>query len=195
MNPCINIDSHRREVLQRIGAHKYERRTDGVIVFPAMGIMIGGSWITQVNGADIEVTPNIIPDEGLDDLLDVWLGNGTQSATWYIAPFSGNITPANTLTAATFDGTATEFTNYDEAARVTWADDAVSGQAISNAAVKADFTMSAGGGTIYGAGLLSVSTKSAVTGKLAAATRFGSSRTLAVSDILTVQYTLSAAST
>jgi len=195
MNPCIDLDSHRQEVLQRIGAHKYERRPDGAILLPAMGILIGGSWITEVNGCDREVTPNIIPDEGLDDLLDVWLGNGTQSATWYIAPFSQNMTPGASLTAADFTADTTEFTNYDEAARVTWADDAVSGQAITNAAVKADFTMSSGGGTIYGAGLLSVSTKSAVTGKLAAATRFGSSRTLAEADILTVQYTLSAAST
>lgn len=136
---------------------------------------------------------NLVVNEGLNDLLQVYLGNGTQKATWYVGLFEGNYTPLATDTAANIASNATESSAYVEATRPEWVEAAASAQQITNTANKATFTINATK-TIYGAFLVSSNTKGGTAGVLFAATRFASSRSVIASDQLLVTYTVQAAS-
>jgi len=116
---------------------------------------------------------NRVVNQGINHLLNAGLrGEGVISA-FYIAPFVADITPAATVTAATFNSTLTEFTNYSQPTRPVWTSDAAStAQFLENATVPSTITITAGAQTsIYGAGLLSVNGKGATTGILGAAAK------------------------
>ena len=136
---------------------------------------------------------NLVTNEGLNDLLQVYLGNGTQKATWYVGLFEGNYTPVATVTAATIASAATECVAYDEATRPEWVEAAAASQQITNTASKATFTINATK-TVYGAFLVSDSTKGGTAGVLFAASRFSTARALIDDDQLLVTYTIQAAS-
>lgn len=189
------METHRAEALRRLRADQYDVSADGTVVIPKMGIAIAGHWETQQGNGPWSIDPNIVVNEGLLHILEVALDQGSAYAAFYIAPFSGAVTPAATLTAATFTATTTEFTNYDEATRVAWVNAAPASNAIGNTASPAVFTIGTGGGTIRGAGLMSTSTKSATTGTLIAAARFGADKTMAEDEELRVKYILTATST
>ncbi len=136
---------------------------------------------------------NLVTNEGLNDLLQVYLGNGTQKPTWYVGLFEGNYTPLATVTAATVASAATECTAYDEATRPEWVEAAAASQSISNTASKATFTINATK-TVYGAFLVSSNTKGGVAGALFAITRFTTARSVLATDQLLITYTVQAAS-
>jgi len=128
---------------------------------------------------------NLIPNEGLTHMLDVVCKGGSQVGTWYVLPFEGNYTPVATDTAATFPSLSTECTTYAESVRQTWVEGAISGNSVSNSASKAEFTINASK-TIYGCALVSVATKSATSGVLLSAVRFGTPRAYINADVLRV---------
>lgn len=180
-------------IRKALDKHRYEV-TEGGLLLPYERLLVGGRFDLHVNGVKVDETPNIVVNEGLDALLDIMFHGGTQIPTWYVGIFSGNVTPLATWTAANVTANSTEFTNYTETTRQEWAEAAVSGQSITNTASRAAFTIGVGGGTLYGAFLVSSSVKSGTSGKLFAATRFASSRAVVETDVLNVGYTLSAAS-
>ena len=135
---------------------------------------------------------NIVVNEGLNNLLDAYLHGTTQTTTWYVGIFEGNYTPLATDTGANIVANATECTAYDEAVRQTWVEAAASSQSITNSANKATFTINATK-TVYGAFLISTSTKSDTAGILFAATKFSASRSVVATDQLLVTYTVTAA--
>lgn len=135
--------------------------------------------------------PNLVTNEGLNHALDAVLSGGTQITSWYIGIFEGNATPAATWTAANVTANSTECTAYDEATRQAWTEAGASSQSITNSAAKATFTINATK-TVYGAFLVSNSTKSATTGTLFSAARFSASRALVAADELLVTYTVNA---
>jgi hypothetical protein len=100
--------------------------------------------------------PNVVTHEGIDDLLSVYLDNGTQSATWYVGLVNTNTAASATMTYAT--PVFTEDVDYDEAVRQTF-NGTVASQTITNSASKATFTITTGGQTLYGCFLTNVSTK------------------------------------
>lgn len=151
---------------------------------------VHGHFEVSVNDGPWEIEPNLVVTEGLNYILAAALGNAAQKTTFYIAPFTGNVTPVAGWTGANFTANSTEFVNYDEATRVLWADDAAAAGSIGNATVEASFTMSAGGGTIRGAALVEASAKSATTGILVAAARFASDKVLAVAEVLKIRYVI-----
>lgn len=122
---------------------------------------------------------NRVVDQGLNYIMNAALRGEGVLNTFYIAPFAAAVTPAANLTAATFNSTLTEFTNYDEANRVAWVTDAAATTLVLiNNTTPALFTIGAGGQTtINGAGLLSANGKSATTGTLVAAARLGTALT------------------
>lgn len=185
---------HRAEALRRLRSGQYEVSDNGVVLVPAMGLSFAGHWETQVGDEPWHVDPNIVVNEGILHILDVALDQGAANSAFYIAPFNGAVTPAASLTAATFTGTTTEFTNYDETTRVAWANDAVASNAIGNNTTPATFTISTGGGTIRGAGLISASAKSATSGKLIAAARFNADKVMAAAEELRVKYIITGTS-
>ena len=135
---------------------------------------------------------NLWTIEGKNHALDVILHGGTAVGTWYVAPFSGNVTVVDTWTAATFTAAATEVTAYSESTRVAYVETAASSGSVNNTASPAVFTASTDAVSIYGGGLLSVATKSATTGTLLAASKYSSARVLATTgDTLGIRWTIS----
>lgn len=94
---------------------------------------------------------NLVTNEGLDSLLDVYFSDATQITDWYILLFEDDHTPAagDTYAVPGF----TESTAYTEANRPAWQEAGPSTQQITNSANKASFTMNATK-TIYGAALV-----------------------------------------
>lgn len=136
---------------------------------------------------------NIVVNEGLNNLLDAYLHGSTQTTAWYIGIFEGNYTPLATDTGANIVANATECTAYTEATRPAWVEAAASSQSITNSASKATFTINATK-TVYGAFLISTSTKSDTAGILFAASKFSASRSVVLDDQLLITYTVAAAS-
>lgn len=192
--PLSALAERRHAIANAMRNRKYERTPSGLF-FPKIGGGLGiqGHFDVWVNGKDHSVEPNLIVNTGLNHLLSAALAGGSAISSWYIAPFSGNVTPAAGTTAATFTSVTTETTQYDEAARVAWAYDAVASQAISNNTTRATFTINATV-NVYGAGILSASAKSATSGTLLAYAKFSAVRAMVDDDVLTIKYTISATS-
>lgn len=169
--------------------YKYERTDDG-------GILVGttavahGVYEHDVNGLDMRRDTNLLTTEGLNHMLDTEYHGSTQVTTWYVMLFSANATPALTWTAANFNSNATEFTNYTEGARQAFVETAAASGSNNSTSNKAAFTMDTGGGTIWGAALTSVSTKSSASGALSCATKFSAARTLVATDVINIGYTI-----
>lgn len=170
--------------------------TPGGILMPQQ-LLIGGVFHGQhIRGGfiiDEWEDHNIVVNEGLDSLLNINFHATTQIATWYIGVFEGNYTPVATVTAATITAASTESTAYDETTRVAYDEAAASSQSITNSANKATFTFNATK-TIYGAFLVSNSTKSGTTGTLFSAAKFGTSKPVVAADQLLLTYTFTASS-
>lgn len=114
---------------------------------------------------------NLLPQVGVDFVANLILATTSPIGSWYVGIFEGNFVPTPATTAADLPGI--ECTAYTEAARPTWvpAYDGVS--LISNDANKATFTMNAAK-RIYGAFLVSSSTKAGNSGTLLSIARFTS---------------------
>jgi len=183
---------HRTELSRALRNGHFERMDGGQLLFPKSGLIAGGSFRTRINGGDEQIDPNILVYTGLDDILAVYFAQSAQRTAFYIAPFSGNVSPAQSLTAATFPATMTEFTNYTESARPVWAKDPEASQNIANATTPARFTAGTGGGTVWGAALTTASAKSATSGLLVCCAKFEASRPLLAGDKLDIEYAISA---
>jgi len=158
-------------------------------------VPFAGHWEISAGRAPWEIIPNIVVDEGILYLLNAGLAQGSQATALYIALFGGATTPANTLTAATFAGVQTEFTNYTETTRVVWAKDAAAANSIGNTTTPALFTMATGGGTVRGAALIATASgKGATTGTLIAAAKFPSDKIMSAGEELRIRYTIAGSS-
>ena len=189
------MSARRNEIGRAVRNNQYEE-TDTGIFLPRSGVFIGGAFEVEVNGKDRSIEPNIVTNAGMNHLLGCLRSGFSAITTWYVSPFSGNVTPVVTQVAASWPTDVTEFTAYTSATRVEWASDAVASQAIANDAVRASFTINGGGGTVWGAGITSSNVKSPGTaGTLFAYSKFSAARVLILDDVLTIKYTISATST
>lgn len=160
----------------------------------------GGVYTIQCIGADGELkweqnTPNLVVNQGLQDMNTTYLNAGTQVTTWYVGLITG---PGSGTTIAAGDTLAshagwTEFTEYSGNrkaavfATATTADPSV----ITNTASPAVFSISGAGGTVAGAFLASAAT--GTSGVLFSAADFQSpgDRVVVSGDTLNVSYTFS----
>lgn len=160
-------------------------------------LKVGGRfYIEHVRAGEVidrEDVTNLVVNEGLNHILDTVFHSGTQVTTWYLGLFEGNYTPVANVTAATIASAATESTAYDEATRPEYNEAAASNQSITNSANKATFTMNATK-TIYGAFLVSNSTRGSTSGILFSAARFNSAKQVVDDDQLLLTYTFTASS-
>lgn len=174
---------------------KYQHSKGGILL-PVAALAVGGVFtVDHMRDGELlerSESPNLVTNEGLNHILSTVLAGGTPVGTWYLGLFEGNYTPVGTVTAATITSASTESTAYDEATRQEYQEAAPSSQSVTNAANRATFTMNATK-TIYGAFLVSASAKSATTGTLLAAARFGSAKAVADDDQLLITYTFNAA--
>lgn len=116
---------------------------------------------------------NLFTEQGMTHAVDGLLGGGTQITNWYAGLFSGDYTPVDTDTAATFPGAATEVTSYSETSRVLLAFGAASGGMIDNSITPAIFTFPAQV-TLMGGFVSSSLTKGSTAGILLSASHFDS---------------------
>ena len=156
---------------------------------------VGGHYQYRTNGGDWEVSKNLIPIEGRNHMLGVTFNQATPTATWYLALFTNNYTPVNTLTAAAFATSAGEIISstegYTQPNRVEWVEGAPDNGSISNAASKASFTFATTSTvTVYGAALLSSNIKGSTLGKLMSITKFPTPRTFYNGDTFDLIYTV-----
>lgn len=172
----------------------YEQAENGIL-FQRSRLFIGGAFTHALNDEAPILEANLMTAQGLNYLLGASLGTTGQNAQYFVAPFSGNVTPQATWTGANFDNQATEFTGYTDATRPEWVrPSGATSQAIGNSASPVVFTFAPGGPyNLYGMALLTASAKEATTGLLIAATRFASPRlNQQEGDRLSVEYVVSA---
>jgi hypothetical protein len=174
----------------------YERTEGGVLV-PGHRIVVGGVYHGVIKRGDKIIDEwedhNIVVNQGLNAILNVMFNGATQIGTWYVGIFEGNYTPVATVTAATIASASTESTAYTSATRPEYVDATSSAQSMTNSASRASFVFNATK-TIYGAFLISDSTKSGTSGTLFSAARFGSSKSVVTDDELLLTYTFNASS-
>lgn len=181
------MDKQIEDVLR---AGKFQRNGDGSIFIPRERMLVQGVFSAAKRGESEEWAPNLVVNEGLDYILKSAVGETAGIANWYLAPFSGDVTVLATWTAASFTSSATEWTDYDEAARQGWGKAAVASQGTDSFANKASFTSSSDGQTVRGVALVSASGKSATSGTLMAAARLSSDKGLDTGEILDIGYGL-----
>ncbi len=165
----------------------------------AASAVASGKYNFRTNDGEWEESDNLLPTEGLNHLLSVALNQGAAQPTWYIALFTNNYVPTAGITAATFQTTAGELVSstegYTQPNRVEWVEAAPVNGSIANSASPAQFTFAtASTVTVYGAALLSASTKGATTGKLMSITRFAQPRVFYNGDTFDVTYAVNLAS-
>jgi len=158
-----------------------------------VGGFFTGQILRQGEIVDEFECPNLVVNEGLNDLLDVYIGGATSPGQWYLGLFQGNYTPVATVTASTIAANAVECVDYDEANRQQFDPAAAASQSVTNAASRATFTFNASR-TVYGAFLASSSTKNGTDGVLFSAARFGTSKAVVDDDQLLLTYSFSASS-
>jgi len=146
-----------------------------------------------------EETPNLVVNQGLQDMNTTYLKSGTQITTWYLGLVTG---PGSATTYAAGDTLAshagwTEFTNYSGTRKAVTFGTATTANpsVISNSASPSAFTISGAGGTVAGAFLCSAT--SGTSGVLFSGSDFQSpgDRVVVAGDTLNVTYTFSLTAT
>jgi len=139
---------------------------------------------------------NIITDEGLNSILNVYLHAATQITTWYCVIFETNTTPDGDTTYAV--PVFTEFEAYDEATRPAYVEAESTEESTTNSANKAVFTASATK-TLYGAALVGGGTDADTKGDAAGggtmpcAGKFAASQPVVDDNVVNLTYTITAA--
>ena len=190
-----NLKKHFNELQRYVQNNQYEAG-EGGIYFPKAQASIGGIYTHNVNGMDERSDSNIIPDEGLNHILNVvMLGSPVAVVDWFVMLHSGSGTPTAAITAANYNATVSEITSgsegYSEGVRVTWVGDAVDtvNTEVTNDATPAAFTIvTASSLAVNGAGLVSISTKGSTSGTLMSAGKFSATRNLADTDVFNLKY-------
>lgn len=173
---------------------------DGTNTFPhGLGSDLGIGGIFHVECYDKagnlrwkDTAKNAVTNVGMNSVLDVYLRNQTQIATWYLGLVdnAGFSAYAAADTAASHAGWA-EGVPYSDSNRITWTPAAAASQSIANTSTS-DFTINATA-TVKGVFLISNNTKSGSTGTLFATASFsGGNQTVNSGDTLKVTYTCSA---
>jgi hypothetical protein len=183
---------HQKEIKRFIADGDFEVTDGGILVHSAA--MIRGRYITSVNGKDEEVSPNLLPSQGILYILGAAFDDEVAAIdAWYLAPYSGAVSPQSTWTAANFTATATEITSgtegYSNATRPQWTPTAAAAGVISSTTARATFTITCTTSiNISGIGLLSSNVKGGTSGILASATRYDNVRVVNNGDAFEVGY-------
>lgn len=131
---------------------------------------------------------NLMTNEGLDHILDVFFGSSSLDAAHYIG-LKDSTAPAagDTMTQAA----AYEITSYDEGSRQQFNPGSASSQSIDNSGSVAQFTLSASV-TVHGAFIATDNTKGGSSGTLISSGDFSSSKSGDDGDLVKVTVTFTA---
>jgi hypothetical protein len=157
--------------------------------------MLRGTYRTWINGEGEQIDHNLLPTQGIAYLLGL-LGSTNKETAFYLAPFSGNVSPAANWTAANFASNATEITSLTEGfsntVRPTWIPGSVAAGVIGNTAAVASFNIVCTSVVnIAGMGLLSSNVRGGTGGLLLSASRYGAVRVVNTGDTFEVEYNIS----
>lgn len=190
----------RAQIAAALRLHKYERADNGQIRIAGSGLQMGGALqVRDYRDMSLEVAAiddNTLTTQGLVHAANniiVPTGGYSQVTQWYVTPFSGNHTPDEDVTAATFNAAATEFTAYTSATRLALVvAEAATTPATGNTGNEALMVCNSGGPyNVYGAYLLSVATKGSGSGKSLAGIRLENPKLgMAGGDKLGFEYVL-----
>jgi len=169
-----------REMRRHFRNGHYWLTGDGIF-FPRLRIGWRGRFESWINdGLAYSLDKNLLCTEGANHVLD----NGLNGATYYVGIYGGAVNPATTWTGSNVVSNSTETTNYDEAARPSWSDNAASsGSKTSSAASVFTATTAM---TVNGAFLISVNTKGVAGGTLINAVRRSAEETIAAASTYNV---------
>jgi hypothetical protein len=179
----MNLNKH---ALAFLKAGDYELTDGGILIHGC--IMGKGEYFESVNGQDERIHPNLLPTEGINFILGVALGAIAKAAGFFVAPFSGAVTPAANWTAANFAATASEITSQTEGfsgvTRPAWTPGVAAAGAIDNLAAKATFNIVCTTTiNINGAAILTDNTRGGTAGSLISASRFAATRVVYNGDV------------
>lgn len=157
--------------------------------------------VVDSNGNEVqglEVSDNIVTNEGLNYILDIGLSGGTQITAWYVTLAIDDVAAAAGMTYATPTFAEITGTQVSEATRQAWTDGGVTSQSVDNSAspatYTADTTFTAYAAALVGGGAAaSTLDDSAGGGTLYAYSQFASAKALTASDTIEVTYTFTAA--
>jgi hypothetical protein len=132
---------------------------------------------------------NIVPNEGLDEILDKFYKGSSYTASHFVGLTDGTPTVNAADTMASAAGWS-EVTAYDEGTRQAFTPGTVSSQSVDNSASKAVFTISTNGTTIGGGFLTTNNTKGGTSGELVSVVAFtAGDKSLDDGDTLSVTVT------
>ena len=184
-----------KALLKEINSKKAELVEGEGLYLPASNLIIGGEFIHTVNGQDERRDKNIVVNEGLIYIINTAIAAVAQEASWFVAIFKNNYTPVPADTAALFPGAGVAdeaSAEYTEGTRPAYTLNGTTLANVSNSSSPAAFSINTTV-SIYGAHMISDSTKAGTTGSLCAAALFSSVRSLVNLDVLNVTYQLTIA--
>lgn len=172
--------------------------SEGGILLKRGSVLIAGHYVEGVKGRPetFRKHKNLLVDEGINLLLNVFFGATSKPAAFYLAPFSGSATPAADWAAANFASNASEITStsegYEEATRQQCTFGTSTEELINNYASKAELTIATASQlTVKGLGLLTNSTRGGTSGALISAVKFSVDRVLNDEDVWQAGYQVS----
>lgn len=182
---------HQKDIARFVKNGDFEVTPEGLLIHRS--ILARGRYTHSVNGKDERVDHNLIPTEGIAYILDSALGSTAKISAWYLAAFSGNVSPAANWTAANFAAQASEITStsegYSNATRPVWTSGSTTAGVIGNLSSKAVFNIVCTTNVnISGAALLSSSVRGGTSGVLVSASRFASVRQVYNGDAFELGY-------
>lgn len=140
-----------------------------------------GLYVRNAAGQWVQDGPpmcNLMPQESVDHVAGLIRGSGaTPISTWYMGLFENNYVPTSAVTAADLPGVVGECLAYDEVTRPSWDHQYDDVSIIDNTLSLATFTFNATK-RVYGAFIVSSSTKGGNTGLILSIARFTTPRDL-----------------
>lgn len=182
---------HTKELMKFFADGDYEITDGGILIHRSA--LARGRYYHTVNGQDERVDPNLLPAEGIAYILGAALGGAAKLTSFYLAIYSGNVTPAANWTAANFHTNATEIVSqvegYSNATRPQWTPGPVANGVIGNLSTRATYNVVCSSSlNVAGAALLSDGQRGGTNGVLVSATRYASVRVINNGDAFEVGY-------
>lgn len=191
----MNLHRFSRDIYNAVRNGKFTRLSDGGLAVFNNSLRVNPMFHEGIRGQpdSWRTHRNLVPDAAILHYLGVTLKGVTQITAWYLAPYGGNATPLANWNAGNFTANATELTStvegYTESTRQQWVGGTPAAGSVGNDASKATFTIATATTlNIYGAGLLSSSTRGGTTGVLLSAVKFGTVRVANAGDPWQCQY-------
>lgn len=147
------------------------------------GFQYHGEIVRLDGSREAFVDHNLLPQVAVDHIAGLIRGTVSTIGTWYVGLFEANYVPVSGATAA--DLPAIECVTYSEATRPEWVEAYDGVSVIDSLASKATFTFTASK-RVYGAFLVSASTKGGNTGTLLSIARFSQPKDIDSGEVFTV---------